>query len=79
VVPELVGRAEAAAILGVSSQRVTQLHRQDLRFPAPVAELSGTSVWTRASIHAYSLVRSCKPGRQAKTTVLEVRPALRVV
>jgi hypothetical protein len=80
LVPELVGRAEAAVILGVTRHWVTQLHRQDPRFPKPVAELSGTSVWTRASIHAYSLVRRRKSGRPAAEPALpQVKPVLRVV
>lgn len=48
-IPELVGAAEAAGLLGVSSGRVSQLKRSET-FPAPVASLAAGPVWTRASL-----------------------------
>ena len=48
--PELVGVAEIAELLGVSRQRVNQLVIADQSFPAPVAELSAGRIWKREAI-----------------------------
>lgn len=66
--PELVGTATAAEILGVTRQRVIQLCRQDPRFPAPVSEVRAYRVWTRASIEAFGEVRNRKQGRRPALT-----------
>ena len=66
--PELVGTATAAEILGVTRQRVIQLCRQDPRFPAPVSEVRAYRVWTRASIEAFDEVRNRKQGRRSALT-----------
>lgn len=51
--PELVGAPEAAALLGVSRQRVHQLAtRED--FPAPLARLGAGSVWDGAAIRSFN-------------------------
>lgn len=47
---DLVGIAEVAALLGVSTQRVDQIARQDESFPAPVAELAAGRIWLRPEI-----------------------------
>ncbi|MDF2968735.1 MAG: hypothetical protein K0Q93_2513 [Nocardioidaceae bacterium] len=65
ILPELVGTATAAEILGVTRQRVIQLCRQDPRFPAPVSEVRAYRVWTRASIKAFDEVRNRKQGRRS--------------
>jgi hypothetical protein len=61
---ELAGLAEAAEILGVSKQRVTELRAQPA-FPAPVAELKSGPVWTRDSIEEFAQTRRRQPGRPA--------------
>lgn len=48
-VPDLVGPAEAAEILGVTSGRVSQL-RHDPSFARPVAVLAAGPVWARADV-----------------------------
>ena len=62
-VPEIVSAVEAADILGVSRQRVHQLHRDNLRFPAPLYELRTGPLWTRQAIEWFASVWERKPGR----------------
>ena len=47
---DLVGVAEVAAMLGLTTQRIDQLARRDPDFPAPVAELAAGRIWSRAEI-----------------------------
>lgn len=65
LIPALVGAADAAEILGVSRQRVHQLHTENPRFPEPVAQLRMGPIWLRASIEAFARSWSRKPGRPA--------------
>jgi hypothetical protein len=51
--PELVGLAEAAAVIKVSKSRVSQLSRNS-DFPAPVANLAMGPVYLRSAIQAYA-------------------------
>lgn len=51
-IPELLGATEAAALLGVSRQRLHQL-RSDGRFPSPLMELAGGPIWMRAAVDAF--------------------------
>jgi len=53
VAQELVGVAEVAALLGVSTQRVDQLARTE-GFPAPVAVLAAGRIWRRADIERWA-------------------------
>jgi predicted DNA-binding transcriptional regulator AlpA len=46
---ELMGIAEIADLLGVSTQRVDQLARQP-GFPQPVAELKAGRIWRREEV-----------------------------
>jgi predicted DNA-binding transcriptional regulator AlpA len=55
-----VGVAEAAAILGVSKQRVHQLTEQP-DFPTPVQELKATPIWRESDVQAYALARASRP------------------
>lgn len=64
VLPELVGTAEIAEVLGVSKSRVGQLRSNDL-FPAPVAELASGPVYTRPSIQRFVDEWKRQPGRPA--------------
>jgi predicted DNA-binding transcriptional regulator AlpA len=63
--PQLVGVAEAAALLGWDRRRViTYVDRG--RFPEPVARLAGGRVWRRSDIEGYAagwrLRRAAKGG-----------------
>jgi hypothetical protein len=62
-VPELVGLAEIAAMLGaMSKQRVRELAERD-DFPPPVARLSGGAVYAKAAIEAFDARWPETPGR----------------
>lgn len=64
VAPDLVGVAEAAAILEWDKRRViTYVDRGS--FPEPVAHLAGGRVWARADIEAF---REAFRARQARRT-----------
>lgn len=74
VTPELVGVAEAAAILGIPRQRVSQLLKaSNPPFPRPVQFLKATPVWTSSSIERFGELWVRKSGRPART-VIEVSP-----
>jgi hypothetical protein len=60
--PELVGVAEAATMLGVSRQRVSELAEQPA-FPAPLARLKAGPVWTAASMIRFTETWDRRPGR----------------
>lgn len=65
-VPELVSSVEAGEILGVSRQRVAQLHRQHPRFPAPLYELRTGPLWTRTAIEWFAANVERRPGRPSR-------------
>ena len=73
LIPELVGIAEIADILGVNRQRASALQtRHD--FPAPVAHLKMGPVWTRTSLANFADTWERKPGRPRKVpTVVQGR------
>ena len=48
-IPDLVGIAEVAGILGVTKQRASELSRSR-RFPKPIAQLAAGPVWDRHAI-----------------------------
>jgi len=49
----LIGATEAAEILGVSRQRMSQIAREDGRFPRPIAKVGGQRpVWLRDDVQA---------------------------
>jgi predicted DNA-binding transcriptional regulator AlpA len=50
----LVGSAEAAAILGISRQRLAQLVTEAMDFPAPEVVLKAGRIWSRAAIEAWA-------------------------
>lgn len=64
-VPEIVSAVEAADILGVSRQRVHQLHRENPHFPAPLYELRTGPLWTRQAIDRFASAWERRPGRPA--------------
>jgi predicted DNA-binding transcriptional regulator AlpA len=51
--PKLMGVAEIAELLGISTQRVDQLARQPA-FPRPVVELKAGRIWRRADVEAWA-------------------------
>jgi predicted DNA-binding transcriptional regulator AlpA len=63
--PDLVAVPEAAAILGVSQQRVHELVASTA-FPKPVYELRTGRLWLKNAIEAYAERRVRKPGRPPK-------------
>ncbi len=66
--PDIVSATEAAAILGVSRQRVHQLMREHPGFPEPLYHLRGTGpLWVRAGIEAFARRWDRRPGRPPKT------------
>jgi predicted DNA-binding transcriptional regulator AlpA len=64
--PELVGAAEVAEILGVSGRRVLQL-RAHADFPVPAAVLVGATVWIKSDIEAYASARAERVARHDPT------------
>lgn len=54
VTDHLLGNKEAAALLGVSKQRLAQLLDSHGDFPEPVARLAATPVWARADVEAWA-------------------------
>jgi hypothetical protein len=66
--PDLVSSAEAAEILGVTRQRVHQLHRDHPEFPTPLYELRTGPLWVRAGIEGFGRRWTRKPGRPSKVS-----------
>lgn len=64
--PELLSATDVAELLGVSRQRVHQLHSEHADFPAPYARLSSGPIWTRPVVEAFDQAWTRKPGRPAK-------------
>lgn len=60
--PSLAGTAELSDILGVTKQRVQQLHVAG-RLPEPIAVLAATPVWDRAEVETYAATR-CRCGHR---------------
>jgi hypothetical protein len=71
--PEVVGVAEAAKLLAVTKQRLSQLtERQD--FPPPMVRLAAGPVWLTSSINAFNrrwVRKSGRPAKAAATTVTD--------
>jgi hypothetical protein len=55
-VADLMGVGEAAALLGVSKQRVHQLARS-AEFPQPLVRLAATPVWSGEDLRRYAGAR----------------------
>jgi predicted DNA-binding transcriptional regulator AlpA len=62
-VHHLLGLSEAAARLGVSKQRLTQLMASYTDFPKPVAELSVGRIWSTEDIDSWNASNPRRPGR----------------
>lgn len=65
--PALVSATGAGEILGVTRQRVHQLHRTNTRFPAPLVELATGPAWDEKAIEWFNSVWDRKPGRPKAT------------
>lgn len=64
---ELVGTAEIADELGVTTQRLHQIRASDrLGFPEPVTTLTCGKIWVRSDINAWARTWRRKPGRPGK-------------
>lgn len=63
--PELLAATDVAELLGVTRQRVHQLHSERADFPAPFVRLGSGPVWTRPAIEAFAKAWTRKPGRPA--------------
>ncbi len=74
--PDVVGVSEAAALLGVSRQRLDQLTARD-DFPEPMVRLAAGPIWLRWSIEAFLRRWPRKPGRPARTPGERARAAER--
>lgn len=66
-VPELVSAVEAAELLGVSRQRIHQLHNEHKEFPEPLYRLRTGPLWTREAIEWFAGHWDRAPGRPART------------
>lgn len=51
--PEFMGVAEIASLLGVTRQRVNALLKSDPTFPPPVAELSAGRIWMGVEVRRW--------------------------
>lgn len=64
--PELAGVAEAAEMLSISKQRVSQLAADHADFPSPVVVLRATPVWYVSGIRGFAERWQRKAGRRPK-------------
>ena len=64
-IPTLLGASEVAELLGVSRQRVHQLHRGNAAFPAPLVEVAMGPLWDEQAIDKFADNWDRKPGRPA--------------
>jgi predicted DNA-binding transcriptional regulator AlpA len=55
-IPELVGFAEAAEVVGVSTRQLVRLAQRD-DFPKPVVRLRATPVWRKADVERWAKSR----------------------
>ncbi len=62
MIPELVGIAEIAEMLGISRQRVHAIVRTHEEFPTAVADLSAGTIWIRDEVVEWAI----RDGRQSK-------------
>lgn len=60
---KLAGVTEAAAMIGVTAQRISQLRDKGL-MPEPLDVLACGPVWLMADIKVYALTRDTRPGRR---------------
>lgn len=66
--PELVGAAEVGELLGVTRQRVHQLHTQRDDFPPPIVQLRMGPLWLKSAVEVWAETWERRPGRPPKVT-----------
>jgi hypothetical protein len=71
--PELLGLAETAAVLGMTKRNLLR-RRARPDFPAPIAELAATPVWTRADVLRYAKAREERFVERAEIAALAQEP-----
>lgn len=54
LVSDLIGRLEAAEIVGVHATQINRLLRRRSDFPRPLAHLSGALIFSRAEVEAWA-------------------------
>ncbi|PZS25782.1 MAG: hypothetical protein DLM61_19430 [Pseudonocardiales bacterium] len=69
--PELLGATEVAALLGVSRQRVHQLHTGHPAFPAALVEVAMGPLWDARAIARFERDWDRRPGRRASIPVAD--------
>lgn len=68
-IPELVGYAEIADILGVSRQRAREIATTIKPFPAPAVVVATGPLFVRSSVESFANTWERKPGRPKAATV----------
>lgn len=77
-IPELVGAAEAEAMLGISRQRFHQI-RKTHAFPAPLTDVAATPIWTRQSIEEFLRTWNRTPGRPGAAKAATAPTGARII
>ena len=76
-VPEVLGVAEVAKLLGVTRQRLAVIRREHEDFPRPFTELAATPLWYREAIEEWRKNWDRRPGpRPIGLAVAGIGPAL---
>lgn len=76
---EIVGREGAAAVLGISPSRVSQMISEDPNFPSPVLSLGKRTVWMKDVIQAYKRKREGRSTLTMHSLSLPTQPLTRVL
>lgn len=64
---DALGSSEVGELLGVSRQRVHQLHREHPDFPPPLVLVSMGPLWDEAAVEKFAQVWDRRPGRRRVT------------
>lgn len=66
---DALGSSEVGALLGVSRQRVHQLHREHPDFPPPLVQVSMGLLWDEAAVEKFAQLWDRRPGRRRVTAM----------
>lgn len=66
---DALGSSEVGALLGVSRQRVHQLHREHPDFSPPLVQVSMGPLWDEAAVEKFAQVWDRRPGRRRVTAM----------
>jgi hypothetical protein len=69
-IPDVVGYAEIAEMIGVSRQRIRQLANYDTHFPQPIIETAQGPLIPKAAAEHWARTRNTKTGRPRKTATV---------